>query len=122
FNLPFDLSRLAADCGEARGRYRGGFSFPLWEYRDPRDAGTYRERTRRPRLDIKHLDSRRAFIGFARQWQPEGGRGERVPRGRFLDLKTLTLALTGKSHSLASACTAYGVIHGKQATGRHGVI
>ena len=29
FNLPFDLSRIAFDCGDARGRYYGGFNFAL---------------------------------------------------------------------------------------------
>ncbi len=35
FNLPFDLSRLACDVSPARAkRFRGGYSFSLWEYRD----------------------------------------------------------------------------------------
>jgi hypothetical protein len=124
FNLPFDLSRLAVDVGDARGRFRGGFSFLLWDYLDA-TTGTYRERRFRPRLAIKHLDSRRAFMGFAAPWQGQRPRGKGPPpvRGRFLDLKTLALALTGKrSISLEVACKTYGVAHGKRAVGRHGVV
>jgi hypothetical protein len=65
FNLPFDLSRLALDSGEAKGFYRGGFSFQLWEYHD-KVTGVSRESQHKPRLCIRHLDSKRAFIGFTR--------------------------------------------------------
>src|SRR5262249_38894848 len=32
FNLPFDLSRVAFDFTNARGRFTGGFALELWSY------------------------------------------------------------------------------------------
>ncbi|MDP9365600.1 MAG: DNA polymerase, partial [Chloroflexota bacterium] len=116
FNLPFDLSRLAADVSPARGAYQGGFSFALWEYRD--ESGTWRENKYRPRLRIKHIDAKRALIGLAR---PKGWRGD-FPRPGFLDLRTLSFALTDRSYSLRSACVAFGVGQGKADPGGHGRI
>ena len=34
FNLPFDLSRIAIESGEARNNFRGGFSLALWDYQE----------------------------------------------------------------------------------------
>src|SRR6185437_8945478 len=34
FNLPFDLSRIAHDSTNARGRFAGGFSLGIWSYID----------------------------------------------------------------------------------------
>src|SRR5580698_8088020 len=62
FNLPFDLSRLAFDCGKARGWYRGGFSLSLWEYFDAK-RNKYLDDPFRPRVRIKHINSKLAFIG-----------------------------------------------------------
>jgi hypothetical protein len=115
FNLPFDLSRLALECGEGRSGYRGGFSFALWQYR-PRYSKHLRDDPHRPHLCIKHLDSARAFIGFNRL------PGRRGHQGYFLDLKTLAFALTGDKQSLAKTCRAFGVEHGKTEAERHGVI
>ena len=42
--------------------------------------------------------------------------------GHFLDLRTLAFALTDRSHSLDTACVAFGVEHGKQKAEKHGVI
>src|ERR1700730_12062452 len=63
FNLPFDLTRLAVDFGEARGSYRGGFSLTIWEYWD-RETAWYREHPYLPRTLIKHIDSKRSLISF----------------------------------------------------------
>lgn len=115
FNLPFDLSRLALECGEGRRRYRGGFSFALWQYR-VRGSKQFRDDPHRPHVCIKHIDSARAFIGLNRL------PGRQGHRGYFLDLKTLAFALTGKKQSLASACDAFGVEHGKLEAERHGDI
>jgi len=52
FNLPFDISRLALGWAPARGKMRGGFSFKLSEKRW------------RPRVQVKHLSGRAAFIQF----------------------------------------------------------
>lgn len=127
FNLPFDLTRLAMDAGEGRGRYRGGFSLVLWAYEDA--TGKIRERRFRPRLGLRLLDSRRAFMGLMRagkgapiQGGDDGEGGRPVFRGRFLDLRTLVFALTNESHSLASACRVFGVTHEKLTALVHGVV
>jgi hypothetical protein len=120
FNLPFDLSRLAIESGEARGRYRGGFSFVLWDYPD-KATGLYVEHPFRPRVCVKSLDSKRAFIGFTRPMRT-GEATAKTARGHFLDLRTLAFALSAKSHSLASACAAFGVVHGKLAVEEHGKV
>lgn len=113
FNLPFDLSRLAIDVTDGRGRNRGGFSFIL-------SAGNaakgYAERKHRPRIQIKHLNAHRAQISFARALDGAAGWA-----GEFLDLRTLTFALTARGHSLDSACAGFGV-PGKNDPGEHGTI
>jgi hypothetical protein len=128
FNLPFDLSRLAVEVGEARSEARGGFSLIL-----SRGRNGHRERKHRPRVTIRQLDSKRAFISFTKPLRPD--RVDRIPeesldfeaddhyvwRGRFLDLKTLAFALTAESHSLQSACEAFGLL-GKDSVEGHGVI
>ena len=117
-NAPFDLSRLASACGEGRRKYYKGFSFVLGEYRD-KETGEIKEDTYYARVGIKHIDSKRSFIGFT------GGREKRKGKGwpdHFLDVRTLAFALTNVGHSLASACAAFGVEHGKQAITEHGII
>jgi DNA polymerase III epsilon subunit-like protein len=133
FNLPFDLSRLAVRCGEARGPFRGGFSFVLGTQDDKRSDGNSENRYR-PRVRVKHLDSKRAFIRFTRIAKmdkehriPEGAEDGRAEAsyafpGHFLDLRTLVFALTDKSHSLASACETFGVEHAKETAVSHGRI
>jgi hypothetical protein len=132
FNLPFDLSRLAVAFGEARGRYRGGHSLVLWDYEAA--DGSRLENRFRPRILVKSIDSKRAFIGFAGRRDPDiddlipddssdGHPGASFRfRGHFLDLRTLAFALTNRSHSLASACSAFAVEQGKQEADEHGVI
>ncbi|MFE3653339.1 hypothetical protein ACFXO2_37095 [Streptomyces sp. NPDC059152] len=104
FNLPFDISRIAIDVGAARGFYDGGFSFKLWEDND----------RWRPRLRVKHLDSKKSFIGW-------GTTPEHKWRGLFIDCRTLAFGLTSTPHSLESACRAFGV-EGKTPVTEHGVI
>jgi hypothetical protein len=113
FNLPFDLSRIAIDCKEGRKTNRGGFSFILAA---GNTAKGYKENKYRPRVQVKHLNSHRAQIGFATAMETTHGW-----RGDFVDLRTLTFALTGRGHSLDSACTAFGV-PGKTDPGQHGLI
>ena len=131
FNLPFDLSRLACNIGAARGRYGGGFSLALWEYEDPN--GMRQLNKHRPRIAIKHIDSKRSLIGFTGTINadpldliPEGSKtGESEDaykfRGHFLDLRTLAFVLTDRGHNLDSACKAFGV-QGKIAVDQHGII
>ena len=132
FNLPFDLSRLAVGFGAARDAYRGGHSLMLWDYEAK--GGARLENRYRPRVVVKSIDSKRAFIGFAERRDPDVD--DRIPddssdgradpsfrfRGHFLDLRTLAFALTNRGHSLASACTAVGICQGKQEVEEHGRI
>ncbi|MEZ4412421.1 MAG: helix-turn-helix transcriptional regulator [Gemmatimonadales bacterium] len=122
FNLPFDLSRLAIGWGETRPRgearyFARGFSFPLWDWFNPK-TGEREEHPYRPRLLIRHHDSKRARFGWARCLNkivgkgPKGARSKRIP-SLFLDLRTLAFALTDQSHSLASAAKTFRTPHQK---------
>jgi hypothetical protein len=132
FNLPFDLARLAVGAGAARGAYYGGgFSLVLWEYQQ---QGIWRENRYRPRVVVKSIDSKRSLLGFTKRREPD--RDDLIPEGaadgtpdpgyvfpgHFLDLRALAFALTNQAHSLASACRAFGVAHGKLAVEQHGVL
>jgi hypothetical protein len=136
FNAPFDLSRLASQVGAARtfkpdertDPFAGGFSFRLWSY--PRDEGRALDSRYRPRLAIKSIDSKRSLKGFRkpelvdeRNLVNETGQGDTrwVPRGHFLDLRTLVFALTDKGHSLESASKAFDVPYTKRKV-KHGEI
>jgi hypothetical protein len=95
---------LAHDFTSARRRYAGGFSLGLWTYEDKN--GVVRRHPYRPRVAIKHIDSKRALIGFTGRQEPDSedlipegsptGRPEDdyIFRGHFLDLRTLAFALT----------------------------
>jgi hypothetical protein len=132
FNLPFDLSRLARGFATARGRFAGGFSLDLWSHID--SFGNELKNQYRPRIGIKHIDGKRALKGFTgrngcdpEDLIPEGSEnGEPEEgykfRGHFLDLRTLAFALTDRGYSLASACEAFEVEHGKQLAEHHGAI
>jgi hypothetical protein len=133
FNLPFDLSRLAVGWGATRGRFQGGVSLVLFTYQA--EDGLWKEAHKyRPRIAIKHIDSKRALKGFVRPGAlddidriPEGADGGKPEegymfRGHFLDLRTIVYALTDESHSLASACEVLGVEAGKLAINGHGQI
>ncbi len=132
FNLSFDLSRIAYDFTAARGRFAGGFSLGVWPYIDK--TGCERGNQYRPRIGIKHIDSKRALKGFTARHAPDRedlipeGSGTGKPeagyifRGHFLDLRTLAFALTDRGYSLETACEAFGVEHGKQHTEHHGEI
>ena len=93
FNLPFDLTRLAMAVASARRRFLGGNSLRLWE-----------QERYRPRIAYKAIDSKRTLFGFTAY---DGG--DEQFRGHFLDLRTLSFALTDTSHSLESACQAFDV-------------
>jgi hypothetical protein len=132
FNLPFDLSRLAHDFANARGRFAGGFSLGFWSYFDK--DGIERRNQYRPRVGIKHIDGKRALKGFTAQ--NESDQSDLIPdgsltgepeagykfRGHFLDLRTLAFALTDRGYTLASASEAFGVERGKQLVDQHGEI
>lgn len=100
FNLPFDLSRLAVEARAARNRK--GWSLILSEYKD-KNTGELKENRFRPRIVITPKDSKAAFIHLT-------GTVERknIP-GCFLDVRTFVWALRNESHSLESACKAFGI-------------
>jgi glycosyltransferase involved in cell wall biosynthesis len=131
FNFPFDISRVARDFTNARRRFAGGFSLDLWSY--DKD-GSERSDRFRPSICIKHIDSKRALKGFTGRQKPDDvdlipegsatGEPEEgyIFRGHFLDLRTLAFALTDRGYTLAGACDAFGVEHGKQTVKRHGIV
>ena len=94
FNLPFDISRLALGWTPARGNMRGGFSCKM------------SEKWWRPRVQVKHLSGRAAFIQFTtptkRNDNPRDRReGRRVTRrGSFVDVRTIAGALLSQSFDL----------------------
>lgn len=132
FNLPFDLSRLGFDVAPARREFGGGFSLGLWSYNDKN--GQESSDPNRPRITIKHIDSKRSLMSFT--GRKETDQDDRIPegspdgkpqegykfRGHFLDLKTLAFALTDRGHSLKSACEAFGVERGKMHASEHGKV
>jgi hypothetical protein len=132
FNLPFDTARIACDFTTARGRFAGGFSLGLWTYTDKN--GNERGDHFRPRIGIKHIDSKRALKGFTARNNPDKvdlipedsvsreSRKGYIFRGHFLDLRTLAFALTDKGYSLEAACKAFGVEHGKHKVTKHGEV
>ena len=111
FNLPFDLSRLAADYAPKRNvRSTEAWTLRLLPPSDPAFAYL-------PGLHIQHVDARKSFISFT------GVRGKRLAyRGSFIDLKTLTAALTGAGHSLKSAGEALGCSSKKTEADYHGTV
>jgi hypothetical protein len=113
FNLPFDIARIAIDATPGRGRDLGGFSFILAEGNKTKG---HKERKHLPRVQVKHLNSHAAFIRFATPYK-----AIKKWKGDFVDLRTLTFGLTGKGHSLKSACAAFGSPD-KADTGEHGTI
>jgi hypothetical protein len=132
FNFPFDISRVVYDFTDARERFAGGFSLGPWSYIDK--SGREQPDHYRPRIGIKHIDSKRALKAFTGRREPdktdeipEGSRsGKRkkgyVFHGHFLDLRTLAFALTDKGYTLEAACEDFGVEHGKQQAARHGFV
>jgi hypothetical protein len=115
FNLPFDISRLAINHGNSRGRtMKGGFSFKLSPHKY------------RPNIQVKHLSPRASFIRFTTRAVP--GRGMRRRRmkipprpGYFVDVKTLAAALTSQSFNLASLADFLKTESRKLKTEEHGL-
>jgi hypothetical protein len=115
FNLPFDISRIAIDHGPARKSNKGGFSFKLSTNTDL------------PRVIVKHVSPRLAFIRFGpppKKLTPDGqadrGLTVKPPRGSFVDVKTLAAGLLSGGWSLAALSEALQVAHPKVETEDHG--
>src|SRR5262249_6044768 len=115
FNAPFDLSRLAVGWGRARTRgFEGGFAFTFARYEQ---EGRQLENRYRPRALVCPLDARRARLGLAsaRRGAPQ----MQASGGAAPDLRPAVYALSGESHTLESACVAFGVPHLKRSV-EHG--
>ncbi len=108
FNLPFDISRIAKSYNTSKID-KGAFSFKLTDDK------------RCPRIFIKHLNSKHSFIRFIPPFA-KNRKNRNKYRGVFVDLKTLTFALTNKSHSLESACILFNTKHQKLKVETHGTI
>jgi len=108
FNLPFDLSRLAIGYGIARNS-EDAFSFLLSNDK------------RKPRIRIESIDQKRSFISFTTPLRKKSDKKYKTYKGYFVDLKTLTFALTDRSHTLDSACKDFGASR-KLHTEEHGKI
>ena len=94
FNLPFDIAQIAIDSTTGKGQGRRRVTFTLTR------------RIRWPRVRIEPISGKAAFIGFAPKKYPAYWE-KPFFKGRFLDLSTLTTALTGERHSLRSAVCAF---------------
>jgi hypothetical protein len=119
FNLPFDIARVARGVGEARRRpFYGGFSFLLAQWMQSTREG--KPHPFRPWALCKTIDSKRALMGLA-------GTKDVTPRQYytgwpFLDLRTLTFALTGEPKSLEGAGRLFRARVIKKEEEAHGVI
>lgn len=105
FNLPFDLTRIPIRSSDSKFKRKGGFSLLL------------SENLHYPRLHVTHVTNTLSFIEF-------GGTKNKQNRfrGNFLDLRTLSHALTDKKYSLESACKAFDTKYKKQTGIEHGKI
>ncbi len=110
FNAPFDLSRLAVNCTNARYG-ESVWSLVMSEDFDP-ETGKKRNNPMRPRVKITPKDSQAAFIklsGISVKGKISGKRLFHFVPGRFLDLKTLGWSLRNVSYSLERACKSFGI-------------
>ena len=103
FNLPFDISRIPLKATNARIKKKNAFSLLL------------SENLYYPRLHITHQTNTLSFIawGTTRHYSKNF-------KGNFLDLRTLTHALTDTKHTLESACKAFGTKIQKYKSQKHG--
>jgi hypothetical protein len=93
FNIPFDIARLALTVGTS-SKDENSFSFKL-------SPSIYY-----PRITVKHIDSKSSFIGFTK---PLSRNRKKIHKyaGTFVDLRTLSFALTNEPYSLETACAKF---------------
>jgi len=107
-NLNFDISRIAIYSNTSKTD-SSAFSFKITDNEC------------HPRIYIRHLNSHHSFIRFIAPYAKNKKNKNKYP-GVFVDLKTLTFALTNKSHSLESACKLFKVEHQKLTAEKHGQV
>ena len=105
FNLLFDLGRLATHWAPGGKDHANGFSLGIWGSHDA--AGNWHDRKWRMRMRLRAIDPRRTLISWGTRGQIDRDEPDRGA-GRFIDLRTLTFALTDRSHTLETACAAFG--------------
>ena len=106
FNLLFDLGRIASHWGKATGDFLGGWSLGVW---GRHLRWRWLDELFHPRIRAKSIDSKRTLYSFGllkKKHDPDPAL--RHLKGQFTDLRTLAFALTDRSHTLESACTAFG--------------
>lgn len=101
-NLPFDLARLALAWGPGD---HNEWSLTMSRYSNGD------ENRNRPRILIRPIDGKKAFISIAKPWKPDewkdGG------KAHFVDLRTLGWALFNRSFSLKTLCAQLKTKHQK---------
>lgn len=105
FNLPFDLTRISINAVPRKSKKHDGFSLML------SNQSGY------PRINLKHVTNTLSFISWAYAKANKDNF-----KGHFLDLRTLTYALTNTKHTLESACEAFDTKHKKTKADEHGKI
>jgi hypothetical protein len=113
FNLPFDISRLAVKACPADD---GGWSLVL-SLRKSRKTGRVEPNPERPRIVIRSINGKAAFISLKaikrpKEWKQAGG---------FLDLHTFGWSLRNEPYSLRTACEKFSEVPPKmehEPTGR----
>jgi hypothetical protein len=118
FNLPFDISRIASGYTyPKKGYYDNGFIFHLSEYTDKK-TDENKKCPFTPRIAIKNIGMQMTLNDFMKPIKWHKGK----TKGYCLDLSQFVKVLSGKSHSLKSACKAYDIKHGKMEIEEHGKI
>src|SRR5713101_454557 len=93
FNLPYDISRCAVTWSKGED---DEWSLTMSQYPDGNENRNY------PRILIKPIDKKKAFIRLATPWKTSEWKNN--GQARFIDLRTLLWALYNRSFSLKRAC------------------
>lgn len=108
FNIPYDLTRICIDFSTSK-RDHDGFSIRLSDDRFM------------PRLFIKSINSKRAFINFIPPYF-KNRRKKHNYSGTFCDLRTVIFATTGKGLTLEKSCELFNVEHKKTKLEKYGEV
>ena len=121
FNLPFDISRIAirATRGRAHHKKKGDDADPDFLPLKRNDVFSFviSKNLDYPRLEIENITNTMSFMGWGNPRH-----SNRKFKGNFLDLRTLSHALTDAKHTLESACEAFKTDYKKYEAEEHGKI